>query len=304
MTSSAFCVLVTFVFDAATAPAEALQPDPDRAVPPRIGKVLGLLRTLITYGRNLADTLRQHSAAPHLLPCFAFVVTTFATTDLALILARIARGLLRAAALEDRLRQRAARGQDLQQPARSRPPSARKPRAADPATRQHDPAGDPCLASPPTLEQIAAEDRRRPIGAVLVDICLDLGIAPGQMDRATWDELSRAVIEYGGSLVTLMFSRFSRKLSQLSAETSVPFPSPARPSFPPGPQRVPPPLAGGSSREADRCGRGPCQLRYHGPTQHHGTGPRQSRRPDSAPLQLVARAPLWDGGPSHELRHE
>ena len=144
-----------FVFDAATAPAEALQPDPDRAVPPRIGKVLGLLRTLIAYGRNLADTLRQHSAAPHLLPCFAFVATTFATTDLALILARITRGLLRAAALEDRLRQRAARGQDLQQPARSRPPSARKPRAATPATRQHDPAGDPCLASPPTLEQIS-----------------------------------------------------------------------------------------------------------------------------------------------------
>src|SRR5277367_21943 len=30
-----------------------------------------------------------------------------------------------------------------------------------------------------------AEVRRRPIGAVLVDICLDLGIVPGQMDRAT-----------------------------------------------------------------------------------------------------------------------
>ncbi len=124
-------------------------------MPPRIGKVLGLLRTLITYGRNLADTLRQHSAAPHVLPCFAFLTITFATTDLTLILARIARGLLRAAALEDRLRQRAARSQDLQQPAPSRPPSARKPRAATPATRQHDPAGDPCLASPPTLEQIS-----------------------------------------------------------------------------------------------------------------------------------------------------
>ncbi len=226
-----------FVFDAATAPAEALQPDPDRAVPPRIGQVLGLLRTLVTYGRNLADTLRQHSAAPHLLPCFAFVARTFATTDLALILARITRGLLRAAALEDRLRQRAARGQDLQQPARSRPPSARKPRAATPAKRQHDPAGDPCLASPPTLEQIAAEDRRRPIGAVLVDICLDLGIAPGQMDRATWDELSGAVIEYGGSLVTLMFSR---KLGQLSGDPAAradfgPIPLTGPPIFPPWP---------------------------------------------------------------------
>ncbi len=226
-----------FVFDAATAPAEALQPDPDRAVPPRIGQVVGLLRTLVAYGRNLADTLRQHSAAPHLLPCFTFVATTFATTDLALILARISRGLLRAAALEDRLRQRAARGQDLQQPARSRPASARNPRAAKPATRQHDPARDPSLASPPTLEQIAAEDRRRPIGAVLVDICLDLGIAPGQMDRATWDELSRAVIDYGGNLVTLIFSR---ERNQLPGDPAAsvdfgPIPITGPPIFPPGP---------------------------------------------------------------------
>jgi hypothetical protein len=70
-----------FVFDVATAPAQALQPDPDRAMPPRIGRFLGLLRTLVVYGRNLADRLRQHSAAPHLLPCFAFVARTFATTD-------------------------------------------------------------------------------------------------------------------------------------------------------------------------------------------------------------------------------
>jgi hypothetical protein len=93
-----------FVFDASTAPAQALQPDPRRAVPARIGNFLGLLHTLITYGKNLADTLRQHSAAPHLLPCFTFVATTFATADLAVIFARIARGLLRAAALEARLR--------------------------------------------------------------------------------------------------------------------------------------------------------------------------------------------------------
>ncbi len=237
------------MFDAASTPAEALQPDPDRAVPPRIGKVLGLLRTLIAYSRNLGDTLCQHAAAPHLLPCFAFVATTFATTDLALILARITRGLLRAAALEARLRQRAARGQDLQQPARSRLPSTHKPRAATPATRQHDPARDPCPASPPTLEQIAAEDRRRPIGAVLVDICLDLGIAPGQMDRATWDELSGAVIEYGGNLVTLIFSRFSRKLSQLSADPAGadfgPIPITGPPIFPPWP----------TARAASPCGR-------------------------------------------------
>ncbi len=198
-----------FVFDTATAPVAAVQPDPPRAVPPRIGQVLGLVRTLIAYGQSLADTLRQHAADPHVLPCFAFVANIFGTTDLAPILASIGRGRLRAAALEDRLHRRAARGQDLT-PTPIRLPSPRKPRTPKPAIP---PAEDPSLARLPTPEEIVAKDRRRPIGAVLVDICLDLGIAPGQMDRATWDELRDAVIEYGGSLVTLLFSRARRQLS-------------------------------------------------------------------------------------------
>jgi len=220
-----FCALMPFVFDAATAPAEALRPDPDQAVPPRVGKLLGLVHTLIAYGRNLAATLRQHAADPQLLPCVTFVAITFASSDLVLILARITRGLLRAAALEERLRQRAARGQDLEQSARIRPPSPRKPRAAKPAPGPHDPARDPCLDSPPTLEQIAAEDRRRPIGAVLVDICLDLSIVPDQMDRATWNELRRHIIEYGGNLGTLVLSRL-RSFDPAASHTDIPLPLP------------------------------------------------------------------------------
>ncbi len=184
------------MFDTATAPVAAVQPDPNRAVPPRISQVLSLVRTLIAYGKNLADSLRQHTADPHVLPCFAFVATIFGTSDLALILARITRGLLRAAALEARLSRRAARGQDLK-PTAIRLPSPRKPHAAN------GPAEDPCLARLPTPEEILAKDRRRPIGAVLVEICLDLGIVPGQMNRATWDELCLALIDYGGNLATL-----------------------------------------------------------------------------------------------------
>ncbi len=194
------------MFDAATDPVAAVQPEPPRAVPPRIGQVLGLVRTLIAYGKNLADTLRQHAADPHVLPCFAFITSVFATTDLALILARIARGLLRAAALEARLSKRAARGRDLK-PTPIRLPSPRKPRATKPATPPSGPAEDP---SP---EEIVAKDRRRPIGAVLVDICLDLGIVPGQMDHATWDELRRDLILYGGSLTTLLFKREGKRRS-------------------------------------------------------------------------------------------
>ena len=200
------------MFDATTAPAETRQPDPVRAVPPCLGKVLGLVRTLIAYGQNLTDLLRQHSAAPHLLPFLPFIAINFGTTDFSSVVARIARGLLRAAALEERLNKRAARGQELK-PTPIRLPQS-SPRAARPAALPHDPAVDPSLASPPTIEQIIAKDRRRPVGAVLVDICRDLHIAPGQMDRATWDQLHHAVIEYGGNLVGLIFSPGRWQLSE------------------------------------------------------------------------------------------
>jgi hypothetical protein len=59
---------------------------------------------------------------------------------------------------------------------------------------------DPRFARLPTEAEIAAEVRGRPVGAVIVDICRDLGITPGQLDRAFWDELSHAIIAYGGNL--------------------------------------------------------------------------------------------------------
>jgi len=199
---------------AAAAPVEAVQPDPNRAVPNHAvsgstSQVLGLVRTLITYGQTLADTLRQHTADPHLLSCFAFVVGIFGTTDLTLILARIARGLLRAAALEALLSRRDARGRDLR-PTPIRQPAEREKRDAKPALiplRRL--IEDPYFNLLPTPEEIVAEDRRRPIGAILVDICLDLGIVPAQMDHATQAELRLALVLYGYSdtLNNFLFKR-------------------------------------------------------------------------------------------------
>src|SRR4029077_20405902 len=57
---------------------------------------------------------------------------------------------------------------------------ARRRSAGTPAP---DPTEDPRLARLPTEEEIAEAVRRRPIGAVIVDICCDLGIAPGRLDR-------------------------------------------------------------------------------------------------------------------------
>src|SRR5271166_6248827 len=178
---------------AAETPAPTAQPNSAAAdQPSRSGLLLNLVRKLIDYGRELTATIRQRTVTE---PFFATI--RFGTTDLALILARIARGLLLAEALEARVLQRAAHLDAGPRPgkARSAPRAPAAPRAAE---------ADPDLARLPTAAQIAAEVRRRPIGAVIADICRDLGVVPGHFDRAFWDELSRAIIRHGGSLARLV----------------------------------------------------------------------------------------------------
>ena len=190
---------------AAAGPTNRPDPHQDRPAtgadaPSRTGRLLGLVRTLIDYGRQLATTLQQRTAATNL----ADVTRHFGTIDIAEILARIARGLLRAAALETRLASRLARQPAA--PAAPSAPSPRQPRAARPVDRSASPA-DPGRAHLPTPEDIAAEVRRRPIGAVIADICRDLGIVPS---NPLWRELSLAIIENGGNLATLFKDTFKR----------------------------------------------------------------------------------------------
>jgi len=231
--------------DTANNPIAAAQPDPNRAMPPRIRAVLGILHTLIAYGNNLAETLENHASAPHLLPCFRFIASIFASRDIALILVRIKRGLLRAALLEERLQKRAASGRDIQ-PLRIRPRSPRKPRAAESATRP--PAYDLRL---PTFDQIANQVRRRSIGASLVDICLDLGIIPGQMDPASWAQLGDALSLYRGDLTNLAVWRQHRPRPRRRPRDPsfwpVEIPGQTGMIFPPWPALSPPPLSPTSS---------------------------------------------------------
>jgi hypothetical protein len=156
--------------------------------PSRAGRLLGLVRRLIDYGRQLATMLRTNPPP-------------FSASDLALIFARITRGLLRAEALEARVIRDTARLDA--EPAPPRAPSHRR----SPPARATDAAGEAlvpglgpgiCL---PTPEQIAAEVRRRPIGAVIADICRDLGIMPS---HPLWPELQQLIIRYGGNLANLV----------------------------------------------------------------------------------------------------
>ena len=190
-------------------PTPTTEPDPPRAgadMPSRLGRVLNLVRKLIDYGKQLAVTVQQRAGTPG----FAFLARPFGTADLSVILARITCGLRRAAMLEAKLCKRAERGRDLTV-APIRLPAIRVPGAARPELQRPDPPEDPRLARLPTEEEIAEAVRRRPIGAVIVDICCDLGIAPGDIDRPFWDEINHAVIMYGGNLVPF-FNDLSERL--------------------------------------------------------------------------------------------
>jgi len=189
--------------------AVALTPDPTPQTPPasgekpsRAGRLLNLVRALIAYGKELAATVRHRAVSDP----FANRVA-FGTNSVAWIVSAIARALLRAAALEARLIRDAARLDAGRTPPATAPRS--KPRAPRPprAPVQSDADLRPiCL---PTPEQIAAEIRRRPIGAVIVDICLDLGI---NMRHPLWPEIRHAMLMFGGSLVRFVSGHFARSL--------------------------------------------------------------------------------------------
>ena len=146
--------------------------------PSRTSGLLGLVRQLIDYGRQLAAALRSN---PH----------RFGTSDIALILARITSGLLRAEALEARIIRGAARldaapaSPRAASPRRSPPARAATDWPTDTAVHGLDP-GSACPRPSSSPPKSAAA-----IGAVLADICRGLGITPS---HPLWRELRVAII--------------------------------------------------------------------------------------------------------------
>ena len=89
------------------------------------------------------------------------------------------------------------------------------------------------LARLPTPEQIAAKVRRQPIGAVIADICRDLGIGPS---HPLWGELRALIEQYDGDYERLLFD--IRKQPVPRFEDFPPIASPADP--PPSASTGPP----------------------------------------------------------------
>jgi hypothetical protein len=215
--------LVASMPAAANPPDPIAQPAPWPASTDRRGnltRLIGLVRKLIDYGKDLATTLQARGLTDRPAGASAH----FGIRDIALILSRIAVALLRADALEARLLRSAARPDPKPSPPRA--PSQCAPNAA---RRDAEPAEepDPCLARLPTTAQIAAEIRRRPIGAVIADICRDLGI---MADHPLWRELHPAIILYGGGFGAFFKDMCQRAFASWRQPTSAlaapPAPSP------------------------------------------------------------------------------
>ena len=212
---------------------------PARTIPARIAALLHTVRILLGYGRHLAETAERRSASTD----FNAVAACFGTGRLCAILAHLQRGLLRAAALERVLLQRAARSRDIGCVAPSERATATAYQAAAPADPPAAPADPPAEQSAdapagpladvhvarkparpsrpagwndpelfmPTLEELEAQVRRRPLGRTLVEICLDLAVVPGFCTGAFWNELFDSIRLHGGSVATLMLEKVRRE---------------------------------------------------------------------------------------------
>jgi len=208
-------------------PSDPPQDHCDHAVPGNIGVLLHAVRTLLTYGRHLIDTVRQRSTAPG----FNAIAACFGTANLSTILAHLNRGILRCIALERVLLARAATGKDIDYIARrssltmeeylARLDAAQpeQPATAAPTTRTSAPGpsrpagwNDPELFMP-TLEDLERQMRRQPIGRIILDISLDLAVVPGFCHSQFWNELFNIMNWFGGgnSIDRLMREKTRRR---------------------------------------------------------------------------------------------
>jgi len=159
----------------------------------RYGRLLGLVRRIIDHGRDLVATLkRQNTASPS-----GEVARRFGTFNLTLIIARITRGLAIAAGLESRLlRARPAKRANPNRPAR---PARPRPKRPPVISQSEDDAA--LLRTMPSTEEIAERIRHRAPGAVIVEICRDLGI---HANHPLWPEIRDAIILHDGSLASMV----------------------------------------------------------------------------------------------------
>ena len=172
-------------------PDQQLHPERLRTYAPSVN-LANLLSALICLAQELIHTLPRLPRAE--------VLTRFGILDFKLITARLTRGLMLAEALENRVASTAQRIDNPPLP-RTRPAKPRTQAARRPRFSWEKDNAALLAGGLPSAEEIAEQIRRRPIGAVLADICRDLGISPHDH---LFGLLSQAIIRHGGNIVTLM----------------------------------------------------------------------------------------------------
>jgi hypothetical protein len=180
-------------------------------MPARIAEILSLAQTLTTYGRRISGLITR----PTTWIGFVIIARFFGTVTIPDMAAQIQRGIMRATALEAMLQRRTQRGEDLVILA----PRTNAPRSARPTAKQsHQETPKPLtLDNLPTQQEIEEWVRRRPIGRTIAAICLDLGIAPTLCEGAVWNQISKAMQDYRGSLIAVM-KEVRRRVDQFEAE--------------------------------------------------------------------------------------
>lgn len=183
----------------------------------RSAGLLSLLHRLFDYGKGVLLVLQQK---PPFTPANVTEVTgRFSTISAQLIVARVMRGLQLALALKQRLEASAARLDRLPPTPRRSPGSpagTAGPRACVQSPIRHGTPNDDIILMQrlPTAQEIAARVLHRPIGKVLADICVDLGILPR---HPLWQELRAAIEEHGGSVRRVLLTAV-RRLQKTTTE--------------------------------------------------------------------------------------
>lgn len=208
--------------DAPPAPQDAQTAGPPGRGLSRSATLLSLLACLLDCGRTLLAELRQRDP-DDVSPALAY---RFGPVSLALIIARVTRGIMLVTALRDRVTRNARRLDAPHPPTRTRaappdrpaPPDRARPAPPDrPERRPVDEAAE--LHNLPSAQDIADRIRRRPIGIVIEEICRDFGISG-------IDELWRAVLDAitvnGGSRARVLRIGSDRAFAAFESGIEVP----------------------------------------------------------------------------------